>query len=215
MKNIAKKIEPEVAYQAAGVVTHAQGAQFTVRSGSADYQARRATSCLVAPDVGDRVLLSMVPSLGTFVLAVLERDDETTLICVEGDLALQVSNGKVTIAAKDGIDLVSTAAVGVTSDEVKVTVRAAHVVATHVGVVGGALQEQWKKVKRVVETVDEVAERVVQRFGRVYRFVAEAEQVRAQRLDMRAEKTMSLHAENVVATAEELVKVDGGQIHLG
>ncbi len=214
-----EKIEPEVAYQAAGRVTRAQGALFAVCSGSAEYQARRATSCLLEPHEGDVVLLSIVPRRATYVVAVLEREEGdrggAARVALEGDLELQVPNGRVVIAAKDGVDLVSTSAVRVTSDELKVTRRAAEVVIEHLGVVGGTVQAQLRKVKVVAETIDQAADRVVQRFKRAYRFVAEMDQTRAQRIDIAAEKTMSLHAENAVVTAQELVKVDGSQIHMG
>lgn len=219
MRNLAEKIEPEVAYQAAGRVTRAQGALFAVCSGSAEYQARRATSCLLEPQEGDVVLLSIVPGRATYVVAVLEREEGeragAARVVLDGDLELQVPNGRVVIAAKDGIELVSTRGVGITSEELKVTTRAAEVVIEHLGVVGGTVQAQLRKVKVVAETIDHAADRVVQRFKRAYRFVAEMDQTRAQRIDIAAEKTMSLHAGDAVVTARELVKVDGSQIHMG
>jgi hypothetical protein len=213
----ARKIEPEVAYQAAGRVARVQGSLFAVVSGSAEYEARRAASCLLEPAEGDHVLLSIVPSRGTFILAILERKatGDSARLRFEGDLELHAPSGRVTIAAKDGIDLVSTGNVGVTSDTFKLTARTADLVLDHLGVLGATVQAQVTKVKVVAETIDQAADRLTQRLKRAYRFVAEMEQVRAARIDVAAEKTMSLHAQNTVVTAEELVKVDGGQIHLG
>lgn len=215
MANPARKIEPEVAYQAAGRVTRAQGALFAVASGSAEYEARRAASCLIEPVEGDEVLLAIVPGRGTYVLAVLEREGEAARLQVPGDLELQAPGGRVVIAARDGIDLVSTGRVGVASEAFEVTARTADLVLERLGVIGEAVQAQLGKAKVVAESIDQAADRVVQRVKRVYRFVSESEQVRARRLDVAAEKTMSLHAENAIVTADELVKVDGGQIHLG
>lgn len=215
MTNAATKIEPEVAFQAAGRVTRVQGGLFTVVSGTAEYDARRATSCLIEPVKDDEVLLTIVPGRGAYVVAVLERQEASARLVVEGDLEVQAANGRVVVAAKEGVELVSTASVGITSDEVKVNARAADVVLEHLGVIGTAVQARVKSLKMVAETVDQAAERVVQRVKRVYRFVAEMEQVRAQRMDVQAEKTLSLHAENAVMTAEALVKVDGAQIHVG
>ncbi len=215
MPSIAKKIEPEIAYQAAGRVTRVQGSLFAVVSGSAEYEARRAASCLLEPAESDHVLLSVVPSRGTFILAILERQGETIRLAFDGDVELHAPGGRVTIAAKEGIDLVSTGNVGVTSDTFKLTARAADLVLDHLGVLGASVQAQVTKVKVVAETIDQAADRLTQRLKRAYRFVAEMEQVRAERLDVAAQKTMSLHAQNTVVTAEELVKVDGGQIHLG
>lgn len=217
MMNTARKLEPQVAYQASGRVARAQGAMFAVESGNTEYDARRAVSCLLEPTDGDHVLLAIVPERGAFILAVLERGagGESARLAFDGDLEVSATSGRVVIAAKDGIDLVSTGDVGLVGDRVKVTARAAEMVVDHLGVVGGTVQAQLAKVKVVAETIDQAADRIVQRVKRAYRFVAETEQVRAQRVDVAAQKTMSLHARNTVVTAEELVKVDGGQIHLG
>ena len=47
--------------------------------------AKLAPSCLLAPEVGDVVLLATVPE-GAFVLAVLEREGEDRRLRVDGDL---------------------------------------------------------------------------------------------------------------------------------
>ena len=59
------------------------------------------------------------------------------------------------------------------------------------------------------------AERISQRVKRLYRHVEDFEQLRADKVDYVANKTMSLRGQNTLMTAEELVKVDGEQIHLG
>ena len=51
--------------------------------------------------------------------------------------------------------------------------------------------------------------------GRVRRTVEELDHVRAEQIDYAAKKTMSLHGDNAIVTANELVKVDGEQIHVG
>ena len=215
MKNAATKIEPTVAYPLAGRITRAQGALFAVSSGNTEYQARRATSCLLAPEEGDHVLLAVLPDSGAFVLAVLERTGDGARLQLDGDLEIQAANGRVVIAAKEGVDLVSTAHVGVTSDSLKVTSRAADLVLDNLSLLGTAVQAQITRAKVVAESIDQAAGRLTQRVQRAYRFVAEMEQVRAGRVDIAAEKTLNVHGENTVVTAAELVKVDGGQIHLG
>ena len=41
------------------------------------------------------------------------------------------------------------------------------------------------------------------------------DQVRSTHIDYRADQTLQLQAENLIANATNLVKVDGEQIHLG
>ena len=47
------------------------------------------------------------------------------------------------------------------------------------------------------------------------RVVEECDYLRSGEVDYRADKNMSLRGDNTMVTAKELVKVDGGQIHLG
>ena len=63
--------------------------------------------------------------------------------------------------------------------------------------------------------VDTVMERISQKVKRSYRLVEECDYLRSGEVDYRADKNMSLHGDNTMVTAKELVKVDGGQIHLG
>jgi hypothetical protein len=81
--------------------------------------------------------------------------------------------------------------------------------------VGTVVQAQIEKAKLAATVLDTSVERLTQRATRAYRFVEEFEHVRAERLDYAAKKNLSLHAENALVTAEQLVKIDGSQIHLG
>jgi Protein of unknown function (DUF3540) len=50
---------------------------------------------------------------------------------------------------------------------------------------------------------------------RSLRTVEAMDQLRAGQIDHVAQGTLNLHGENAVVTAEELVKLDGEQIHVG
>ena len=69
--------------------------------------------------------------------------------------------------------------------------------------------------KIAVKAVDTFCDRLSQTVRRCFRTVEETDQLRAGRLDYRAENEMLLRAENVLAGARKLVKVDGEQIHIG
>lgn len=211
----SRKIEPILAYSLAGRVARVEGALLAVASGNAEYQARRAASCLLSPDVGDDVLLAIVPELGTFVLSVLVKTGEAARLSVDGDLEIQAQSGRVVVAARDGVDLVSTGGVGITSQSLRVTSRVAELVLDNLSMVGSLAQAHVTRVKVAADTIDQAAQRLTQRLQRAYRFVSGTDQLRAERVDIAADKTLSVHAENAVVTAAELVKVDGGQIHLG
>jgi hypothetical protein len=80
---------------------------------------------------------------------------------------------------------------------------------------GEQLLGEFARVKLVGDACETAFERLTSRVRRAYRYVAETDQLRAERIDYHASAEVELHGENVLATARELVKVDGGQIHLG
>jgi hypothetical protein len=56
---------------------------------------------------------------------------------------------------------------------------------------------------------------ISQKVKRSYRVVEDIDHVRSSQIDYRASKNMSLRGQNALINAEELVKIDGDQIHLG
>lgn len=192
-----------------------------VRGRSAERRARRATSCLLDPAVGDRVLVAVVDGgAEAFVLAVLERPGEVgerapATVSVEGDLALKAVGGRVEITASEGVSMVSPADVSVVSGELRVRSPSASLLLDGVTFLGKAVRAELGRAMVSAEALDQRVGRLTQRLKRALRFVEEGEHVRAESLDYAAEKSVNLRGENTIVTAKELVKVDGGQIHLG
>jgi len=214
MKNLAKKLDDSI-LQETGTLVRKDGGEFIVRAAGMELRARRAVSCLVEPEAGDVVLLA-TNARSAWVLAVLERDGagDATLVC-EGDLRLQVPNGKVTIASQDGIELASAADVEVTAAAVKVNAIEGNVVVQRLTMFGDTLRAEIAKVKTIATTVDQTIERLSQRLKRSFKHVEEIDQIRAEQVDYEAKKLMALRAENAVIAADSLVKMDGEQIHVG
>jgi hypothetical protein len=213
--SVAKKREPRIAYQEIGRVERAEDGVLQIDAGAGVYTARRAVSCLVQPIVGDVVLVSVAPEGACYVLAVLEREGRAADVVLDGDLTVKLPSGRFVVAASEGVDIVSGKAAAVTADEVNVNAKTGRLLVEHLSYLGSVVDAQIAKAKVAATTLDTAVERLTQRLTRAYRFVAEFEHVRAERLDYAAKKNMSLHAENALVTAESLVKVDGAEIHLG
>jgi hypothetical protein len=216
MKSSAAKVSLEGVTQEMGRVLAVSGSVLRVRAGAYEYDAKRAVSCLVEPLVDDIVLVALAPNGAAYVLAVLEREEGTAAtLSAEGDLHIRQRRGRVTIAAQEGIDLVAAKDVNVTSTGLQVNAAEGSVVLQKLSFVGGLVRAQMDRAKVLAETLDTVLDRFSQKVKRSYRTVEETDHVRAERIDYTAKSTMSLHGENALVTAEQLVKVDGEQIHLG
>jgi hypothetical protein len=198
-----------------GRVLSTREGRFLVDAGAGEYAATKALACLVEPMVGDRVLVALAGDGSAYVLSVLEREGTRTELVVPGDLEIRVPAGRCVVGAKGGVDLVSSAHVGVTGEEVRVHARAGTFFVEQLAHVGSVVATKVDELKIHAAALDATVERVTERLKRVYRFVSEFDHLRAERVDWAAKKNMSLRAENAVVIAEELVKIDGSQIHLG
>ncbi len=195
-------METADAAQTTGTVieTAATGVRVWTPEGVVD--ARRAVSCLVAPEEGDLVLLAG-PCAGTsYILAVLARPDgRARRIAVEGDVVFEMPSGRFTIAAARGVDIVAKETVSLTADRLEARARESRLLVGSISV--------------VARVVDATFERLSQSVKRVFRRVEEIDHLRAGQIDHAAAGNARLHAQNTLITARELVKADGKQIHIG
>jgi len=197
----ARKLDASDLQLVRGTVTGRLDQHYVVSesNGRPERRARRAVSCLVEPVNGDTVLVAL-GSEQAHILAVLEREQQAgaTTLSVDGDLELRAA-GKLEM------------------DSEQLTVRAskAEVVLDAVQYAGGVIDAALGRMRTVASTAEIFVDELQQHARQVFRFIDEGEHVRAGTVDYEAKSTLRHHGQNTITTAEELVKVDGGQIHLG
>ena len=178
-------------------------------------EARRAVGCIVEPQVGD-VVLALVHESGTHVLCVLDRDAPgAKKLAVDGDLTLEARGGSIKVAAHEDFELVAARGARVTAGTVDVTAAEGNVWIGRLTAVGDYVRAEFGKISLFATSMSADVERVVQRMKSSLRVVEESEHVRAGTLDYRAEDMVNVRGKTAVVTAEDLVKLDGAQVHLG
>lgn len=192
------------------------GATIEVLLATGIYPAKRAKSCLVAPEAGDRVLCAIEED-EMYILAVLEGRPgaSTKVVASEGDLQLQAPHGRVGVCGASGVDLVSSGHVSMTGAGINMRAQLGSIAIAELGFVGRLLRADVRKVALLAQEVDSVLTRLSTRAKRVFKFVEELDQTRAGTVDMRAENLLGMRGENALICARALAKVDGEQIHLG
>ena len=218
MDGIAPQPSPPLTFaHRAGMVLRVEGPAATVRSADGTLTTcRRAVSCLVAPKPGDRVLFATLPGDEHWVLAVLEhRDAQPTRIEVDGDLELRAPAGTITAAAGRGVSVVTGGEAAVLSGSVRVVAQRGLAAFDELTVLAEKVDAEVTRLRATFTTVDTVMERLSQRAKRVYRFVEELDQLRTRRADYTAKDTFQVHAHDTLLTSDQLVKIDGDQIHVG
>jgi hypothetical protein len=215
MPSAAEKIQFSEAFLEDATVVGREGGAFVVRAGNRRLEARRATGCLVEPEEGDRVLLAWIGD-ERFVLSVLVREAASpTRLSVEGDMELRVPGGRFIVASQEGIDLTTPGETNVTAGKLNVNAVEGKLVVQTLEALGERLEASFSHARILAERVDSIFERLHQRVARSYRFVREMDQLRAGHIDYRADHVARVHAENAVITADDVVKVDGAQVHIG
>jgi hypothetical protein len=215
MSNLAIQPKLVAIFQQYGVVTEV-GDHLVVHTDAAVYKARRATSCLLEPLVGDKVLLVTDMENGDYVLAVLERDaGRMSTLSLPGDAQIKLETGRLAVSARDGIGMASAREIAMQSASLKVEALKGDVTVHDLSLVGEAWRSCVDRVKSVGRSFDSILERCHQRVARSYRVVDEMDQVKAGQMDYQADTSLQMHAKYTLMTADELVKLDGEQIHLG
>ncbi len=210
--------DPSRATERAGFVTRIEGAVLTVTSSEGELRATRATSCLVAPILGDHVLVAVLGDGRGFVLAVLERTEpgaRVELTVDEGDLALRATQGNVEISAKDTVEIVGAKGLRALTARLEITASEGSVAFGKLAMLGRELVAELGRGRVMGQVLESIADTLVSRAQRSARVVTEVDRLKAGVVDYSADKAMHLHGQNALMTATELAKLDGANIHLG
>jgi hypothetical protein len=192
------------------------GTPIEVDTDSGRYQARRAASCLLECAAGDEVLICVTAENEAFVLAVLERRESgAATISMPGDLNICLPNGKMRLNASSGVALASPHEVSLTSPRFAVSALHGEVTVNDLSFFGARLAARLDTFTLAARMISSTLGAVYEKIGRVFRKVEEIEQIQAGQLDLQARDSLSLHGRHTMMSADQLVKVDGAQIHLG
>jgi Protein of unknown function (DUF3540) len=198
-----------------GTVTKVEASVFVVRMSTGTcVDATLAASCLVRPTEGDLVALLPVPTRGHFIVAILERaSDEAIALSAPSGLTVSVSKGRFTVAA-EGIDLVAKD-IALHSHKTTVDAQSIRFSFREFAAFGAEVLLNADTFKLAGRFASAVFESVMHRAARSYRVISELEHMTGRQLSYTVSENVSLHGKNNLMTAEDLVKVDGKQIHVG
>ncbi|MHC1711424.1 MAG: DUF3540 domain-containing protein [Solidesulfovibrio sp.] len=170
--------------------------------------AERATGCLLAPMPGDLVLASVDAGGGAFVLSVLRREkDAPGVIDYPGDMALR-AQGDLRLDAGGNASVSAT-------DTVTLAGKRGEAAFGTVSILAKTAKVRFKTLSFMAEAVEQFVTRLTQRLTNAVRLVAEHEEVQAQSARYCIEDSLTVHAKNAQHIAEEVIKIDAGQVHLG
>jgi hypothetical protein len=196
-------------------VVSREGEAMLVQAGARRLAARRAASCLLEPEPGDTVLIGG-DLARCYVLAVLERvADGPARLSIDGDVEIRARDGHLVLAAGKGVDVAARDAVTLQAETVSVKARNGRLFVDDLVAVGRTAMSHFGRVRAIGQALETVVDRILTRTKRSVRIAEESDHLRAGQIDLRASGTLHANGETTIVTAATLVKVDGGQIHLG
>ncbi len=191
--------------------------RFVVRTLRGEATAWQALGCLVRPAVGDKVLVSVDQGGERWILSVLSRPDASrpTELVLRGDVRLHAHQGDLSLTSRKDVTVGAGQRLNMASDAVSLAARKADIRVEKMRLLGRVFSAQIKKVRCVGKSVESVFHRLTQRLTDSFRFVAEHDEVQSGSSRQLVEETLTVHSRNEIHTAEELVKLDADQVHLG
>lgn len=177
---------------------------------------KQATSCLVEPIERDRVLVEAQMDGEMYITTILERVSEAApIIKVQGGLQLRVEGGKLQIQSEEGIDITTLGSLSMTSEKLDLRADEGNVYFSKLSYIGKNLMSQIESISALGGIMNFIVDTVVQKSKTSHRVIEDTEYVRSRHINYQASHNMQMHGKNTMLTAEELVKLDGEQIHMG
>ncbi len=198
-----------------GRVQGGQEDDFMVQTQQGLLRARRAISCLLRPQTGDRVWLARDEAGDCFILAILEREHPAPAsLDLPADTTLHCP-GRLNLAARQGIGLLTPGDIKLHGDDIAVLGSKLNFGAGTITTSSRKAHLDAEHVSLRATTLDTVAERIHQRVKNCFRWVEETDLLKAGDMLHSIRRLFTLRAKQAMLNGEEDVKIDAKRIHMG
>lgn len=197
-------------------VTGRTGERFHVLARGACLRAHKASSCLLEPKTGDRVLVFSDQD-EHFILSVLAQSETATReneLVFDGPTRFRVNQGNLALQSNGDIQVAADCCIRFASDEIQAHARKAEATIDQCTLFGRVLKVQAEVIRSAARVMDLLVKRITLRADDSVRYVRKHDEVQAGSARYLTEKTLTMHSKNAVHTGEELVSINGGQINL-
>ena len=196
-----------------GVVKSAANDVFIIQSSEGLVTASQAASCLLRPELDDKVLLSFIDN-EIYILAVLIKANNKSKLSLKGDVVFD-TQGELSINSAKKLTLnssekIAQSAPGIRALSSEHTIHAATFSANCTN-----MSLHSERVQAQVKELHGMFERVYQKADQVIRWVETIETLNIGNWVQNVKHTLNSRAQNQIITAKSDVKVDAQRIHMG
>ena len=179
-------------------------------------RAKVAASCLLEPEIGDTVLVSVSACGGiSYILAILAKPEHRGgSLRLPGGAAIACEQGALHLDAAS-IQLAATTRVGIAAPELELSALEGRFRFHHLAQWLNTLETQADAVRLVARSFHSTLERLVQKTRDSFRWTERLDESRAGRMRQSVKGRYHLNAEAASILAKKQVKIDGDKIDLG
>ncbi|MFC1852417.1 DUF3540 domain-containing protein [candidate division CSSED10-310 bacterium] len=174
-----------------------------------------AFSCLVAPEIGDKVLVSQMDR-EFHILAVLNRPARQDMtLDFPGNVKINTAQGQLDVTSAKDLNLIVAGKTRMFSTETHLTGGQVSLNADKLMTRANELESYIDNAKLFISAIDTVAKRVTQRVDTLMRWVEQVETLNIGNLIQNVRKTLTSHSHEAIITAKTDIRIDGERIHVG
>ncbi|MFT5505464.1 MAG: hypothetical protein ACI845_000782 [Gammaproteobacteria bacterium] len=177
--------------------------------------AKKAFSCLVEPEVGDLVLVSL-GEVGFFILSVLERlANQNISIKFPANVNMSAADGDFKIVASDDIDLLSANSTNISSKTVNLVSVEMNLNSVNLSARIHDIDTQSTNINIFTRNVSVVAHQISQKTDVLVRWVEKIETANIGNLVQKIRNNLMSHSNQATFTAKNDLRIDAERIHMG
>lgn len=180
------------------------------------YSATRAFSCLVEPIPGDKVLFSIGPAQQCHILSIIERLDSTqTSLSFPGEVTINAEHGQLSLNGQQGLNISSMQKITLASEEYSLIAKKALFAIDSLTAVGSTVVAKIRNVKTIADTVETVADNLLQKLKNSFRLVDGVDQKKSRDVIHTVKNLYSMRSKQAAILAKKDIKIDAERIHMG
>ena len=188
---------------------------WVIQSDMGTFKATKAISCLVAPEIGDRVLCVSRVSGERSILAILERKASTAvLLKFAQDLNISAS-GSIRFTAAENLDIASRDKINLDTQELNQRATVARSIFSQFDITANEARQNYNKFQLMANYLEMVSDTSKQVMKNSFRMIASMESVSAGDLLHRISKRFTVQSRQASVLAEEDARVNAKRVHLG
>jgi acylphosphatase len=199
-------ISPASANNVSGRIMNIQDGHIHIDHNGQTVNAQKAFSCLVEPQLNDIVLYTQDQHQQAYVIAILQRDDESSMNLQFAPNTTMASSEKLTLHSEQ-INQLSQKSFQKTGE--------ATIYFQQGLIKGEKLHSHIRHIYSISDLISTMAKQAIQKFNTYVRKSDTSDQVQAAQMGRKVDGLYTMNSKHTIMVSQKETKIDGEHIHMG